>query len=321
LRNPPFFALVFVPFAFLDLVPSFAAWTIVSATALAAAVWLGLGMVGLRYRWRAMASITFGFAPVYLGLIGGQNSSLALLLYVLIYRAVRRAHEREAGVWAALGLFKPQLFLVFPLLFVVSRRWRSLAAYAGVAAVLGILSLLVVGADGIASWVRVLFSNNFEAGIALKHSFRMHSLKSFFDLLMPGSPTLALALSLLGSALLLVPLARLAATPAVWSEHKLPLFYGLASVVSVLIDPHIFDYDLTILVLAALLIATIEARARWWCVGLYGLLFLREPIPVGETYVQPTVLLLVAFAVWLWWRLGQSEPGAADRGFARASGA
>src|SRR5207249_8227627 len=152
-----------VPFAVLDLVPSFAAWTLVSIMALATAVWLALGMVGLRDRWRTIACIVFGFGPVYLGLVGGQNSSLALLLYVLVYRALSRGRQREAGVWAALGLFKPQLFLVFPLLFVVSRRWGALGAYCVVAALLGSVSLALVGVDGLASWLHILFANDLEA--------------------------------------------------------------------------------------------------------------------------------------------------------------
>jgi alpha-1,2-mannosyltransferase len=303
IRNPPFFALVFVPFAVLDLVPSFVAWTMVSIAALSAAVWLALGMVGLSHRWRAIACITFGFAPVYLGLVGGQNSSLALLVYVLVYRSLRQGREHEAGAWAALGLFKPQLFLVFPLLFVASRRWGALTAYLGVAALLGVISVLVVGVDGLVSWAHVLFSNNLETGIALKQGFRMHSFKSFFDLLQPDGPGLALALSVMASVTLLVPLLQLWRSAAVYGERVLPLAYALASVVGVLVDPHIFDYDLTILVFAALLVGTIEPRARWWFLGFYALLFLREPLPIGDQYLQPTVPVLVFFAAWLWRRI------------------
>src|SRR5205823_1597839 len=97
-----------------------------------------------------------------------------------------------------------------------------------------------------------------------KQGFRMHSLKSFFDLLLPENGGLALALSLAGSAVLLGALVRLSASPSVWIGRTLPLFFALASVVGVLVDPHIFDYDLTVLVLAALLVGSVEPRARWW---------------------------------------------------------
>lgn len=303
LRNPPFFALVFVPFATLDLVPSYAAWSLVSIACLATAIWLLLGMVGLRDRWRAVACIVFGFAPVYLGLVGGQNSSVALLLYVLIYRALSRGRYGAAGAWAALGLFKPQLFLLFPLLFLVTRRWRALGTYCTVAAVLGLVSIVIVGPDGVVSWVHILFSNNLEAGIALKQGFRMHSLKSFFDLLLPTNAAFALALSVVVSLALAVTLVRLAASTSAWRPASLPWLYALICVLGVLVDPHIFDYDLAILLCSAILIGTLDHAARWWFLGFYALMFLREPIPVGDVYVQLSVPALVVFAWWLWRRL------------------
>jgi hypothetical protein len=39
-----------------------------------------------------------------------------------------RDQNGAAGAWAALGLFKPQLFFLFPVLFLVSRRWRALGS-------------------------------------------------------------------------------------------------------------------------------------------------------------------------------------------------
>ena len=100
-------------------------------------------------------------------------------------------------------------------------------------------------------------------------------------------------------------------------DHAIALFgfqsgAALATVVGVLVDPHIFDYDLTVLVLAALLVGTVEPRARWWFLGFYALLFLREPLPVGDQFFQPTVPVLVAFAVWLWKHVGRLSLTAAN---------
>jgi alpha-1,2-mannosyltransferase len=302
LRNPPFFALVFAPLAIVDLVPSYVLWTACNIGFLAAAIWLALDLVGLRARWRAITSIAFGFAPVYLGLVGGQNSTLALLLYVLVYRAMYRGRERAAGAWAALGLFKPQLFLVLPLVFAASRRWRALGVYMLAATGLTACSLLVVGLDGGSAWVQVLFANNLEAGIAANQAFRMHSLKGFFDLLLPTHGQAALALSAAAALGLLVPLTRLWARAGSWSPAGLPSRFALTLLVGVLVDPHLFDYDLTVLVLAALLTGPIVPAARWWFLGVYLLLFLRVPLPVGGLNIQPSVPVLAAFTWWLWMR-------------------
>src|SRR5207245_1781621 len=143
-----------------------------------------------------------------------------------------------AGLWAALGLFKPQLFLVFPIVFAASRRWRALGAYCAVSAVLIVVSLAIVGIDGLWEWPRQILEN--EAGNALKNAYRMHSLKAFFDLLLPDQSGLGLALCGAASAVLLVPLVRVWSVANVWRDH-LALRWALTSVVAVLLDPHLVD--------------------------------------------------------------------------------
>lgn len=300
LRNPPFFALLFVPLAALDLVPSYAAWTLLSLGCLALAGWLAVSVgPGLRSRWRGLLVITAGFAPVYLGLVGGQNSTLALLLYVLIYRALLLGRTGEAAAWAALGLYKPQLFILFPVVFLAGRQWRALGVYAIVAVVLGLVSLGMVGADGLLAWTGVLFSNNLEGGIVQQQGPRMHSLKALLDLLMPASPAVALALSATLSGALATVIARVWHSREAWHPERLPIAYSLTVIGGLLVNPHLFDYDMTLLLLPGVILATAVPAARWWLLGMYVLLFMREPIPLGEVALQPTVLLLAAFVLWL----------------------
>src|SRR5215831_8453559 len=126
-RNPPFFALVFAPLATLELLPGYALWSLLSLFCLGLSIWLlSHEVVALRSRPVGAVVVVCGFAPVYFGLIDGQNSTVALLLYVLIYRALARRQERAAGALAGLGLFKPQLFLILPLVFIATSRRRAL---------------------------------------------------------------------------------------------------------------------------------------------------------------------------------------------------
>src|SRR5262249_37725424 len=134
---------------------------------------------GLRSRWRGLLIFVLAFPPVYFGVIDGENATISLLLFALIFRAFARGQDRALGVWAALGLFKPQLFFVFPLIFVITRRWRALGAYVVTAAVLFAVSLALVGVDGMQTWVRVLLEH--ESGNALANTWRMTSAKAFLD--------------------------------------------------------------------------------------------------------------------------------------------
>jgi alpha-1,2-mannosyltransferase len=294
-RNPPFLAIVFAPLAGLDLLPSLAAWSVLSLLAFALALWLVCDVVPeMRGRWRGLMLVAFAFAPIYFGLIDGQNSTASLLLYVLIYRSLLRREDRAAGLWAALGLFKPQLFFVFPLIFLATRRWQALATYAGTAAVLAVVSFAAVGIEGIQGWLRILV--DIESDNALRNAWRMHTLKTFFDLLLPAQSGWALGLYVASALALLAALLR------AWSRQAapLPLLWVATSLVAVLVDPHLVDYDLSVLIPAGVLAAIHLPRLRWAIVLLYPMLVLRAQVPLGDSALQLTVPVLMASTAYSW---------------------
>lgn len=300
-RNPPFFAVPFLPLSLLDRVPSFAVWTALSLAMLVAAVWLALDVLPeLRARWRAVACLLFGFAPVYFGLVDGQNACLSLLLYVLAYRALLRDRQGQAGVWAALGSFKPQLFVLLPLVFLFSRRWKALGTYAAVLGGLAVASYALVGASGLLGWARVIFG--YEGVNAAKQAPRMYDLKSFWDQLLPAQPTLALGLTLACTVALVLLLLR------VWRKPEsrpgaLGPRWAFTILAGVLVAPHLLDYDLTVLVLAGLLLAVTIPDTPWWVLGVYVLLLADGPLQGGGRALQLAVPVMAALAVRVWWRI------------------
>ncbi len=295
-RNPPFVALLYAPFASLDLLQAFAMWCAIGVACLALALSLLLQETPwLQPRWRGVLIFVLAFPPVYFGFIDGENALLSLLLFALIYRSFARGNDVQLGVWSALGLFKPQLFFLFPLLFLITRRWRALAAYAATALVLAAISLALVGPDGVQSWLRILLEP--EGGNATVNGWRMASAKSFFDALLPGFSTVSITLYTLTCVVLLAGLAR------AWLQRSvnLPTAWALTCLVAVLIDPHLVDYDLTVLAAAALIAAPLVPKLLWAIVPLYVVTLLRAQIPLGEVAaLQLAQLLLVGCAVTLW---------------------
>ena len=286
-RNPPFVALVFAPLALASLLTGFIMWTLMSLGCLGGAIWLLVDeMPSLQRRWVGLTVLICAFAPVYFGLIDGENATVSLLLYVLIYRALIRDQEKLAGFWAAIGLFKPQLFVVFPLVFLARHNWRAVVTYAVTALCLAAVSIAVVGIDGMQAWLRILLEP--EAGNATANAWRMASLKSFFDSILPGQSVLALGLYLVADVALLSVLI------AIWTRPSTPrqLAWILTSLVAVLVDPHLVDYDLSVLVPAGILSALLVPQLRWWIVLLYPLLILRAQVPIGATTLQLTVPVL-----------------------------
>jgi hypothetical protein len=286
-RNPPFFALLFVPLAMLDLLPGFAVWSLLGLACLAAAVWLLIAEAPwLRSRWRGVVILILAFPPVYFGLIDGENAVLSLLVYVLIYRSLVRGEDRAAGVWAAIGLFKPQLFFVFPLIFLAARRWRALASSVVAGLVLLGVSLAMVGVEGLQAWVRILLEP--ESGNATVNAWRMSSLKSFFDLLLPGTAWLPLAVYAASCLALLALLLRMWSRPIA----SLPLAWAFTCLVAALVNPHLVDYDLSVLVSAGVVSMAVVPQVRWWVALLYVLLLLRVQVPIGDVSVQLSVPVL-----------------------------
>jgi hypothetical protein len=304
-RNPPFLGIILAPFAVLDLLPSFAIWSLASVALLVAAVALALRTLPrLRAHWKLTVLVVAGFCPVYTGLVDGQNAVVSLLLYVLVYLALRGGQDGRAGAWAALGLFKPQLFLVLPIVFAAGRRWRALFVYCGVASALGLASLVLVGPDGAAAWAHIIVG--FEPANAAKLAGRMYSLKAFFDVLLPEQTGVALGLSLICSLAVLALVIRVWHVPGAF-RHDLPLRWVLTMLAALLVDPHLLDYDLTVLVLPGLLIVGTLAEAPWWIAGLFVLTAIDQPLTLGPVNLQLGTVLLVALTCRVWWRLERCQ--------------
>jgi hypothetical protein len=145
------------------------------------------------------------------------------------------------------------------------------------------------------AWVRILLEP--EGGNATVNGWRMASAKSFFDALLPGSAPAALVLYLLVSLALLAALARLWTRPSA----NLPVVWLFTCLVAVLVDPHLVDYDLTVLVAGAVVAASMVRPLAWAIIPLYLITLLRAAVPLGDVAsLQLTAPLLLVAAIWTW---------------------
>ncbi len=294
-RNPPFAVLPFVPIALVDLVPGFVIWTFVSLACLGLALSLFLAeFPDLRDRWRGLLVLIFAFAPVFFGLIDGQYATISLLRYVLIFRALRRNRDPQAACWAALGLFKPQLFLLFPLVLLVRRSWSALGVYLLTGVGLAVVSLAIVGSDGLVAWMRILLEP--ESGQLTVNAWRMASIKSFLEVLLPGQSGFALGLYGVVSAVAVAGVLR------EWANREIAIVptWILTCAVAALVDPHLLDYDLTALIPAGIMAAVAVPAVRPWLVVLYLSLVFRVHVPLGDSALQLSTLVIALCAGVCW---------------------
>ncbi len=137
----------------------------------------------------------------------------------------------------------------------------------------------------------------------------MHSIKGFFDLLLPGQTALSWAFYAVASLGLLGFLAR------AWRHARsiTPPLWIVTSVVVALVDPHLVDYDLTVLVPAGVLLAVYVPNLRWLMLALFPLLIFRVQVPLGPSAVQITTLVLLAATIFTW-RQARPLPEASPEG-------
>src|SRR5438093_3351805 len=154
---PPFFALLLVPLAWLPFPLAYATATVLNLLCLALTLRLLLRRLALgsdQTFWLLL--IAFCAVPVYVTLFQGQTSFLALLLLTLYVLDLQEGREVRTGAWAGLLLFKPQLLLL-PLVILAWRRcWRGLLAAVTVLAILSLLSVVLVGVEGLRQHVLLM---------------------------------------------------------------------------------------------------------------------------------------------------------------------
>jgi hypothetical protein len=211
--GPPIAAMLFAPFAALPYLASVIAWSLVSITLLVASMVLLRPLLprlgGALY---PVVVVAVAATQPVLETVGvGQDSALSLFLWVSGLRLMRSGRDGWAGAVLALGMVKPQLFVLVPLVLLAQRRWRGLAGWSASASALLALSLVVVGPGVLRDWVAMLRSDHYQDVIQSGQAWMMQGVPS---LLAAVSPTQlagpAQAVGYLVSAALVVALVVVA---------------------------------------------------------------------------------------------------------------
>jgi hypothetical protein len=257
--NPPPYALLMQPLSTLPYPKAFAMWTLVSLSCfLASLVLLRSILPELQtQRGNFLMALALGFAPVYYAISAGQNTGFTLLLHTAILVALVRRRDFVAGMLIAFGLLKPQLFLPLLPLLLIARRPIALGSFAIGAAVVWLVTWRVVGPSVAQEWFATL-SNSQHSEMArtyaaniVQQSYKMFSWQAFWRLLL-GASVVASALGWLCALGVFAALCR-------WwrsAERDLPLCYALVVCATIVMVPHVFLYDLALLVLPGLVLAS-----------------------------------------------------------------
>ncbi len=241
------------------------------------------------------------FPPVFHCFVRGQNSALALAFFTAAFLAFLADRKLLAGIALGFLIFKPQFLVAIPLVLLFSASWSTLAGLVLSSAAQLAFTRLSFGPAVMHAYfdmLRHLTSGAAELSLA---PIQMHSLRSFWTLLLPSPGEAQVALALYG----ITSLAAITLTARLWkSSAPLTLRFSGLVLAAVLANPHLFVYDLLVLAPALLLIIvwtvthSHHPSASWLRVLTYLAFLLPLVGPLSQwTHLQLSVLV---FALLLW---------------------
>jgi hypothetical protein len=272
---PPFYYVWCVPLALLDYRTASLWFTAFTFAALVASTVL---IAGADRRTRGALGWWFAasacYVPVLESLVGGQKGTVFLLVFALTYRLLARKRLFLAGAVFALASVKPQLMLVLLLVMLLQREWRFFAGLLATGAVLGAQSL-IVGWQPLLDWISSLLH-------PWPHTVmvpRSHNWLGFARLLLgeySGPAVGALWLALVAATGCVV--WRVLGGRLDYESRRFRVQFAAIVLATPLVSPHLYTYDLSILVLPLIALALEAppaggtARALW--LAALGLVFL-----------------------------------------------
>ena len=277
--SPPPVAWSALPFTALPYEVAYWVWSALLVAALAAAWWLVSPPVG-RARVIFLAA-ALGWLPVIYGLQLGQPGLFVALGVAGSYALLKANRPLWAGVALGALALKPQLGFLVPLALLAAREYRAFLGSVIALGVLGVASVLALGADGLNSYFDRL---SFAAGVPVNRELTIAYVAG------TGNATRLIQFTLAVWSVGLAALLR---------RRGIEWMYACALVGGMLATPYVHLDDLVMLGLAAWLLLRARPVAWTWVYALAGVLAVEGepiwgPVPVIVAELGALVLLSVA---------------------------
>ena len=298
---PPTFLFVAAALATLPFLVAAVVSLAVSLCAYAAAIG---GILG----GRTGVAFALGFPATIWNITAGQNGFLTAALIGGTLGLLER-HPALAGVCLGLLTYKPQFGLLFPIVLIADRRWRTVAVASLVALVLAALSWLAFGS---ATWQAFVHWMPITSRVILgEGAADFARLQSLFGLVRAHGGGEPLAWTVQGAALLTL----VAGLIALWRSRVAYEIKAAALAAGALVaTPYVYMYDLVVLAVAVAFLLRLALRDGFTSIEISGLAAAGALIlsfPFVKTQVGLAAVLIVLALVMLR-ALASSSRGAAN---------
>lgn len=289
--RPHFYAAAIAPLALVPYAGAFRVWLAAQAGFLLAFLYL----IGKHFGSEGVLAAAM-FPAAAIGIVHGQDNLLIGLLTMAGLSAMIRGRERAGGLWWSLVLVKFHLAAGLALALIVARRWRALGAFLAGGAALAAVSLWLGGWQGAATYFHLLYTPHTE-GLYPGYEMLVNLQGVAANLGLPVTAVYAA-----GGVGLAVLATRALLLTDWWRQFALSLGCCL------LATPHVYMYDLTILVPALVLTLRSSTSRAARAFALAVLCPLTALSYLAADWLR--LLLLGALLGWLW-SVSQPESGPA----------
>ena len=272
-RNPPFYALLYLPTTGYSFYTSYLIWTAIGLGLLGLSILLLRPQRPLRAFLWAMA-----FYPVFAVVSFGQNTFISLAIFAAVYRLLESDRRFAGGLVAGLLLFKPQLLLGLLVWWAFQPR-RYLRTWLGVASTGVVLGTVSLGAlpEASQAFVDALGGNVKFTG---EKMWNKHTPRAFFEMLLPGLPN--------GVYWGLGGVISLICVGAAWwikreSGAPIATMFPVAVFLSLYASPHALIYEWALVFAAGLVLweRYPQHRETWLCLFAAAWIVLVASTPVS----------------------------------------
>ena len=247
----PQVALPFIPLGRFSFLAQAGIWVTLSLLMYFACVYLlWKSCPGLRPYRPLVFLCAIAYPPLFHFFVRGQISAVVLVCFTAACLAFLAGRDSLAGIALGFLVFKPQFLVAIPLLLLLAQAWKVFAGLAASAAAQLAFAFFYFGPAVMRPYIRMLLHSAGQPSTTelIFSPIQMHSLHTFWELLIPW-PRPLWTLYFLSS------LAAIAMAAAVWkSSSPRALRFSALILASVLVNPHIYIYDLLALAPALLLL-------------------------------------------------------------------
>jgi hypothetical protein len=231
--RPHLYAAILVPLSLIPFITAYYVW-ITTHVLLLLGCWIWAA------RQFGADALVLGslFLPAAIGIAHAQDGVFMLVILTSSYALATRGCLFRSGLILGLALFKFHLILLFPIYLLLRRAWRTFAGFAVASVLLALLDLWLAGFGGIALYLGLLQRKDLP-GLSPSPELMVNLYSIPVNLNLPAITSAFIGILVVGAVLVC----------CLQTNAKPWLSFAAASAGSLLVAPHVYGYDTTLMLL------------------------------------------------------------------------